>query len=51
MSTFEPGPPEDALRDLRQISPYPADGGEFIGKDPGKCLRSFLPCTTGRKIL
>ena len=33
MSTFEPGPTEDALRDLRQPSPYPSDEGELIGKD------------------
>src|SRR6478752_4070264 len=32
--TFEAGPTEDALRNLRQISPYPGDGGELIGKDP-----------------
>jgi hypothetical protein len=34
MSTFEPGPSKDALRDLQQISPYPGDGGELIGRDP-----------------
>src|SRR4029077_11740004 len=34
MSTFEAGPTDDALRDLRQLSPYPGDGGELIGKDP-----------------
>ena len=34
MSTFEAGPTDDALRDLRQISPYPGDGGELIGRDP-----------------
>jgi hypothetical protein len=52
MSTFEDGPSEAALRDLRQPSPFPADEGELIGKKktPGKCLRRFLPCTTGRKI-
>jgi len=33
--TFEPGPTEAALCDLRQISPYPADEGELIGKHPG----------------
>jgi hypothetical protein len=33
MSTFESGPTE-ALRDLRQPSPFPGDGGELIGKDP-----------------
>jgi hypothetical protein len=34
MTTFEPQPSEDALRDLRQVSPYPGDGGELIGCDP-----------------
>jgi hypothetical protein len=34
MSTFDPGPTDDALRDLRQPSPYPSDEGELIGKDP-----------------
>ena len=32
--TFEDPPSADALRDLRQISPFPSDGGELIGKDP-----------------
>ena len=34
MSTFEQGPSDAALSDLRQPSPYPGDGGELIGKDP-----------------
>jgi hypothetical protein len=33
MGTFENGPTEAALRDLRQLSPFPEDGGELIGKD------------------
>jgi hypothetical protein len=32
MSTFESPPHEDALRDLREPSPFPADGGQLIGK-------------------
>ena len=34
MSTFESGPTEAVLRDLRQPSPFPGDGGELIGRDP-----------------
>ena len=34
MSTFESAPTEPALRDLRQLSPYPGDEGELIGRDP-----------------
>ena len=34
--TFEPGPSEAALCNLRQISPYPADEGELIGKHPSE---------------
>ena len=34
MTTFEAPPSEAALRDLRQISPYPGDEGELIGRDP-----------------
>jgi hypothetical protein len=34
MGTFESGPSESALRDLREPSPYPGDEGELIGKDP-----------------
>jgi hypothetical protein len=34
MSTFEAGPSDEALRDLRQSSPFPGDEGELIGKDP-----------------
>ena len=36
MSTFEPAPSEDALRDLRTVSVEPGDGGELIGADPRK---------------
>jgi hypothetical protein len=35
-STFEPCPSEAALQDLREVSPFPTDGGELIGKDPRK---------------
>ena len=48
MSTFEPAPSEDALRDLREPSPFPADGGELIGKHPRKCLRRCSPCPQGK---
>ena len=34
MSTPEIGPSESALADLRQLSPFPGDGGELIGKHP-----------------
>ena len=52
MSTFEPGPTGDALRDLRQLSPYPTDEGELIGKStPRTCLcRFFFPATIGKPI-
>ena len=42
MSTFEPGPTEDAPRDLRQQSPYAQDGGELIGKHPGEVPLEIL---------
>ena len=42
MATFEPGPTEDALRDLRQKSPYESDGGELIGKHPGQVPLEIL---------
>jgi hypothetical protein len=32
LTTFEPPPSDDASRDLREISPYPGDEGELIGK-------------------
>jgi hypothetical protein len=34
MSTFELPPSEDALRDLREVSPFPADEGQLVGRDP-----------------
>jgi hypothetical protein len=34
MSTFELPPSEDALRDLREISPSHGDEGELVGRDP-----------------
>ena len=42
MATFEPGPTEDALRDLCQKSPYESDGGELIGKHPGEVPLEIL---------
>ena len=42
MSTFEPAPSEDALRDLRQLSAEPGDGGELIGADPRKVPLEIL---------
>jgi hypothetical protein len=42
MSTFEPGPSLAALCDLRQISPYPADGGGLIGKHPSEVPSEIL---------
>jgi hypothetical protein len=34
VSTLENGPTDDALRDLRQPSPFPGDEGGLIGRDP-----------------
>jgi hypothetical protein len=42
MSIFESGPTEDALRDLRQLSQFPGDGGELIGKDPREVPSEIL---------
>ena len=42
MSTFEFGPTEDALRDLRQVSPFPGDEGELVGKDPREVTSDIL---------
>jgi hypothetical protein len=42
MSTFENGPTETALSDLRQSSPYPGDGGELIGRDPREVPSGIL---------
>jgi hypothetical protein len=42
MSTFENRPTEDALRDLRQPSPFPGDGGELIGRDPREVPLAIL---------
>ena len=42
VSTFEPPPSDDALRDLREVSPYQADGGELIGKDPREVPSEIL---------
>jgi hypothetical protein len=42
MTTFESGPTEDALRDLRQLSPFPGDGGELVGKDPREVPSEIL---------
>jgi hypothetical protein len=33
VDTFEEQPSEDALRDLRTVSPYPGDDGELVGID------------------
>ena len=48
MGTFESGPTEDALRDLRQQSPYESDGGELIGKHPGEVPLEILSRYHGR---
>jgi hypothetical protein len=42
MSAFESGPTEAALRDLRQLSQFPGDGGELIGKDPREVPSEIL---------
>src|SRR5262245_47745213 len=34
MSTLELPPFDDALRDLREASPFPGDEGELVGRDP-----------------
>jgi hypothetical protein len=34
MSTFELPPSDAALRDLCEISPFPVDEGELVGRDP-----------------
>ena len=50
MSTFESGPSDSALADLRQLSPFPGDGGELIGKHPDEVpLRDSLPLPRGEK--
>jgi hypothetical protein len=42
MSTFENGPTAEALADLLQPSPFPADAGELIGKDPREVPAGIL---------
>ncbi len=42
MSAFEPPPSQDALRDLRQISPFPGDEGQLVGKDPREVPSGIL---------
>jgi hypothetical protein len=42
MSTFESPTSQDALHDLREPSPFPADEGELIGKDPRKVSPEIL---------
>ena len=42
MSTFEAQPTAEALRDLCQLSPYPSDGGELIGRDPKEVPSEIL---------
>jgi hypothetical protein len=42
MSTFEPPPSDDALRDLREPSPFPSDGGHLIGKHPREVPSEIL---------
>jgi hypothetical protein len=42
MSTFENGPTEAALADLREVSPFPADDGELVGKDPREAPLEIL---------
>jgi hypothetical protein len=42
MTTFAPAPIEAALRDLRQISPFPGDEGELIGCDPRELPLAIL---------
>ena len=49
MSTFETGPTAAALRDLRQLSPFPGDGGELIGKDPREVPLEILSLYHGEK--
>ena len=43
-----PPPSSEALRDLREILPYPGDEGELIGKHPG-VPSEILAGTTGKK--
>jgi hypothetical protein len=42
MSTFEASPSDAALRDLRELSPFPGDEGELIGKDPRQVSPEIL---------
>ena len=49
MSTFENGPSESALSDLRQPSPFPGDDGELIGKHPGEVPLEILSRYHGEK--
>ena len=49
MSTFETGPSETALSDLRQPSPFPGDGGELIGKHPDEVPLPILSRYHGEK--
>jgi hypothetical protein len=42
MDTFEPGPTEDARRDLLAVSKGKADGGHLIGKDPREVPSDIL---------
>ena len=49
MSTFESGPSESALSDLRQLSPFPGDGGELIGKHPDEVPLEILSRYHGEK--
>jgi hypothetical protein len=42
MTTFELPPSSDALRDLREVSPFPGDEGELIGRDPREVSSEIL---------
>ena len=42
LTTFEPPPSDDAVRDLCEISPYPGDEGQLIGKHPGEVSPEIL---------
>jgi len=42
MTTFEAPPSADALRDLREPSPYPGDEGELVGRDPREVPLAIL---------
>jgi hypothetical protein len=49
MDTFEPGPTEDARRDLLAVSKDKADGGHLIGKDPREVPSDILLRNHGEK--